>query len=108
MSAEAVAGYELDDIDAPMYSTCEAAELCGLPYAMLHRFGYAGAITSTVAACGTGSRRRWSSLEVDRLQRLADVHRAAAEAGLLMTLEAITDIWQTLENGETWRLVLAA
>jgi hypothetical protein len=110
MSAEAVAGSDLGDLfdTAPAYSTTEAAELCGLPFQTLHRLAAAGVIASSVPATGYGSKRRWSALEVDRLQRLGDVYRQAHDAGLLLTFQAVASIWAAMTAGTAWRLVLAA
>lgn len=90
------------------YSTREAAELAGLPYAMVDRWDRARIITSTVPAAGYGSRRRWSSGDVDHLCRIAAVWRDARSAGVLLTWQAVAGIWQTLEAGGTWQLTLTA
>ena len=111
MSAEAIAAYGVEEdlfLDAPTYSTTEAAELCGLTFQTLHRLAAAGVISSHVPAHGSGRRREWSPVEVDRLQRLGDVYRAAHDAGLVLTYQAVADIWQALSTGRRWRLLLTA
>lgn len=94
--------------EAPTYSTGDAARLCGLPAMTLHRLAAAGVITATVPANGQGSRRRWSELEVSRLCRIGDVYRHAHTAGVLLTWQAVAEMWQTLAAGDVWRLSLTA
>lgn len=104
---------ETDDVEwlfdqVPTYSTAEVARLCGLSPMTLHRLASAGVISSSTPAAGTGSRRRWSSAEVDRLCRIAEVNRTAHDAGLLLTWQAIAQMWNRLEAGQAWELSLTA
>jgi hypothetical protein len=110
MSAQACAGWDVTDVfmDAPTYSTTDAAALCGLPFAMLHRWAAAGVITSTVPANGSGTRRVWSPVDIDQLQRIGDVYREASARGLLVTWQAVHEMWQAMTDGTPWRVVLAA
>lgn len=93
------------DVD---YSTREAAELAGLPYVMIDRWDRAGVIASTVPAAGYGSRRRWSSGDVERICRIADVWREAKANGMLLTWQAVGVIWDRLVAGDDWHLTLVA
>jgi hypothetical protein len=110
MSAEACGGFGLDTLmeDAPTYSTAEAARISGVAPHTLHRLAAAGVITSSVSACGSGSRRRWSPLEVDRLSRIGDVTARADDAGLLVTWEAVAQMWRAMAADRPWRVILAA
>ena len=95
------------DLDVE-YSTSAAAELAGLPYMTLDRWDRTGVIAPTWPAAGSGSRRRWSSADVERLCRIADVYRAAKAEGLLLTWDAVARIWDRLADGEAWSVTLAA
>lgn len=50
------------------YTSMEAAELTGLTYRQIDYWSRQGYITPLVEATGTGSRRRFSAAQVDRLQ----------------------------------------
>ena len=90
------------------YSTRQAAQAAGLPEQVVMRLAAAGVIASSVPAAGSGSRRRWTALEVDRLCRLAAVWQSAKDGGLLLTWQAVADIWRSLEQAGDWQLTLVA
>jgi hypothetical protein len=94
--------------DTPTYTTGDVARLSGIPAMTLHRLVTAGVITSSVPAAGSGTRRRWSSAELDRLCRIGDVYRAGHAAGVLLTWQAVADMWAAMEAGDAWELVLSA
>jgi hypothetical protein len=94
--------------ETPTYTTGDVARLSGLPPILIHRLAAAGVISSTVPAAGSGTRRRWSGAELDRLCRIGDVYRAGHGAGVLLTWQAVADMWAAMEAGDAWELVLSA
>ena len=90
------------------YSTRQVAALAGLPYNTIDRWERSGLISSTVAAAGYGSRRRWSGDDVERLVRIGDVIRQAHVEGLLVSWETVGRIWDGLAADGAWSVTLAA
>lgn len=102
----------IDDDDplilARVYGSLEAAELAGVSFREVDYWTREGAIRPAVEACGSGSRRVWTGEQVQWLCRIADVRASAAQHGLILTVQAINDLWTAMESGRRWRLTLTA
>jgi len=90
------------------YSSLEAADLVGISYREVDYWTREGAIRPAVEANGSGSRRVWTAEQVQWLQRIANVRTAAAQAGCVLMIAAVNDIWTACESGRQWRLNLRA
>ena len=90
------------------FSTREACEAAGLTYRVVDYWVRMGAVTPSVPARGTGTVRGWSIADVDRLARIGGVIRRAEHAGLNVTAAAVADMWDQLEAGDPWTVVLNA
>ena len=88
------------------FSTREACAAAGLPYSVVDRWERAGVVWPSVPARGTGSRRGWSTVDVERLARIARVVRDAEAAGLTVGYAAVTAMWDQLAAGDDWQVVL--
>lgn len=99
-----------DDVDARLaFSTVEACAAADVTYRMADNWIRAGAVTPSIAAAaGSGTRRRWSIVDVERLTRIGRVIDRAEAAGFLVTCQAIAAMWDALEAGDGWRLELDA
>jgi DNA-binding transcriptional MerR regulator len=93
---------------ARTYSTVEAAALVGISFREVDYWTREGAIRPAVEAAGSGSRRVWTAEQVQWLQRIANVRLAATQAGFVLTMEGVNDIWTACESGRQWRLTLRA
>lgn len=93
---------------ARTFSSLEAADLCGLSYREVDYWTREGAIRPAVEANGSGSRRVWTAEQVQWLARIANVRCAAGQAGLILTVQAVNDIWSACEESRRWRLTLTA
>ena len=89
------------------FSTQEAADACGLTYRMVDNWTRCGAVWPSIPAHGQGTRRMWSTVDIERLARIARVVRDAERAGLQVTYAAITAMWDAIEAGDDWTVCLS-
>jgi DNA-binding transcriptional MerR regulator len=70
---------------ASAWSSAQVCQLVGCSYRQLDYWTRAGLVSPTVPAEGSGSRRRWSSGDVERVRRLRAVadHRRRPLAELV-------------------------
>lgn len=90
------------------FSTAEAAAACGLTYREVDNWTRRGAVWPSIAAHGHGTRREWSTVDIERLARIAGVVHRAERAGLTVGLAAITAMWDALDAGDAWTVTLTA
>jgi DNA-binding transcriptional MerR regulator len=90
------------------FSTREACAATGLTYRMVDHWCSRGAVWPSVPAHGYGTARQWSTVDVERLARIAGVVRRAELAGLSVGLSAINEIWDALAAGDPWSVTLTA
>jgi hypothetical protein len=90
------------------FSTVEAAAACGLTYRQVDNWTRCGAVWPSIPAHGTGTRRPWSTVDIERLARIAGVVHRAERAGLSVGYAAIAAIWDRLTDGERWSVTLTA
>jgi hypothetical protein len=84
------------------FSTREACDAAGLTYRMVDYWVRRGAVWPSVPARGKGTQRQWSTLDVERLARIAGVVRRAEQAGLIVEVGAVTEMWDTMAAGDDW------
>jgi hypothetical protein len=95
--------------DTPLtFSTREACAAAGVTFRMADYWIRRGAITPTVDADGCGTRRGWTVRDVERLTRIGRVIERAEAVGLTVNTRAVAAMWNALEAGDRWRLVLEA
>lgn len=90
------------------FSTSEACAATGLPYSVVDRWERAGVVWPSIPARGTGSRRGWSTVDIERLARIAAVVRHAEQAGLTVSYAAVSDMWDAIAAGDPWTVTLTA
>jgi len=90
------------------FSTVEAAAACGLTYRQVDNWTRCGAVWPSIAARGCGTRRQWSTVDIERLARIAGVVHRAEQAGLTVGYAAITAMWDALDAGDAWTVTLTA
>lgn len=90
------------------FSTREACAATGLAYSVVDRWERAGAVFPSVPARGCGSRREWSTVDIERLARIAGLVRRAEQAGLTVSYATVSAVWDALEAGGAWSVTLTA
>jgi DNA-binding transcriptional MerR regulator len=90
------------------FSTRDAAAAAGVSYRMVDYWTRCGAVWPSVPAAGQGSQRGWSTVDVERLCRIGGVVRRAHAAGLSISIETITAMWDALAAGKAWSVTLTA
>lgn len=88
------------------FSTCEACAAVGLTYQVVDRWVRAGAVWPSIPARGSGHNRQWSTVDVERLARIARVVREAEAAGLSVSYATVGDMWDALAARHPWRVCL--
>jgi hypothetical protein len=90
------------------FSTVEAAAAAGLTFREVDRWSRIGAVWPSIAARGCGTRRQWSTVDIERLARIAGVVHRAEAAGFQVSSTAITAMWDALAAGRHWTVTLTA
>ena len=90
------------------FSTVEAAAACGLTYREVDNWARHGAVWPSIPARGQGTRREWTTVDIERLARIAGVVHRAEQAGLQVTYAAIGAMWDALDAGDAWTVTLTA
>lgn len=89
------------------FSTSEACSATGLAYQVVDRWVRAGVVWPSIPARGSGHHRQWSTVDIERLARIARVVRVADAAGLSVSYKAVGEIWDALEARHPWQVTLA-
>ena len=86
------------------FSTREAVRQAGLSYRRADYWVRTGAVAPTgQAANGSGSRRRWTELDVHRLTAISDVATALAGFGVTaLPVELVGELWRGLRLEPDW------
>jgi len=78
-------------VETPTYSTAEVSRITGCSYRQLDYWIRTGIIEIRYGAHGSGSRRRWTEAEVERLERVVERYREAVQ------------VMHEFQSGELWR-----
>ena len=108
VTAPTVSGMGVVVLDERLgFSTVEAAAAAGLTYREVDNWTRTGAVWPSIGAHGHGTRREWSTVDIERLARIAGVVHRAEQAGLTVTCAAIAAMWDQLAAGDDWTVTLS-
>jgi hypothetical protein len=88
------------------FTTREACAAVGLTYQCVDRWVRGGWVWPSIPAHGQGTRRQWSTVDVERLARIARVVREAETAGFTPSYRTVGDMWDALESRTPWSITL--
>jgi len=88
-------------------SSVDVIEHCGdITYRELDYWIRTGAIEPEYGSEGSGRPRRFTMEQAEWLRRIVVVRSALAEHGIVLTTEAIREMWNALVNGDPWLLAM--
>jgi hypothetical protein len=104
VTAPSVSGMGVVVLDERLgFSTAEAAAACGLTYREVDNWTRTRRRVAVDRRPRPRTRREWSTVDIERLARIAGVVHRAERAGLTVGMAAISAMWDALDAGDPGR-----